>query len=108
MQLAHDYVGLADVLDDVLKQDLVEAVVLQRIRNDVEVMNDVGVSIRVQVDANGAGILLCAAAQVQDPARTAGAKRVVESEHRNGTLPTPAPDTVRALACGPQCRTTSR
>jgi hypothetical protein len=55
------------VLQHVLEQDLIEARVLQRPGSGVQVVDDVGVGLRRQVDPHGAGMLLGAAADIQGP-----------------------------------------
>src|SRR5690242_10772487 len=54
------------VLDHVAANDLLELVVGKRIREDREIVNDVGVTARVCVDADSAGKLVLAAADVQN------------------------------------------
>jgi hypothetical protein len=66
--LEHPY-GLPHMLDDVLHHDLIEARILERVRELVEVVDDVRLRIRGDVDANRARDLRRAAADVQDPSR---------------------------------------
>ena len=96
MDLREHAVGIAEVLDHVLEQDLVEALVLERPGQDVEVVDDVRVGVRRAVDAHRAGMLLGSAAHVQQLTCAHGMqvelRRIGESmqqvhARRNGSLP---------------------
>jgi len=58
-----EYIG--NVLDHMTANNLVELVIIKRIRKDTEVVNDVGVTARVRVDADGAGKLILTTPDVQ-------------------------------------------
>ena len=69
MELGEDGVGIAEVLDHVLEQDLVEARVLERPRHGVQVVDDVGIGVGRPVDAHRARVLLGSAADVEQLTR---------------------------------------
>ena len=55
VQLLEHADRLRDVLDDVLHQDLVERPVLDRVREDVEVVDDVSVRVGRDVESDRSG-----------------------------------------------------
>lgn len=65
MQLAHHSQRVADVFDHVSAYDFIELAVGKRIRQVVEIMNDIGCGARIDVHADSAGNLICPAAYVE-------------------------------------------
>src|ERR1044072_2536850 len=59
-------------LDHMAANNLFKLVVAERIRKDAEIVNDVGVTARVRVDADRAGKFILAAAYVQNSLRGFG------------------------------------
>ena len=66
MQLRDEPDYIRHVLDHMTANDLFKLVVTEWIRKNTEVMNDVGMTSRVRVDADRAGELVLAAAYVQN------------------------------------------
>ena len=66
MQLGDEPKHVRHVLDHVTTNDLVELIVSERIRNDAQIMNDVGVTPRVRIDTDRAGKLVLATTDVED------------------------------------------
>src|SRR5690242_18551980 len=66
MQLRHEPDHVRHMLDHVTTNDLFKLVVVERIRKDAEIVNDVGVTARVRVNADRAGKFILATAYVQN------------------------------------------
>ena len=69
MQFGDEPKHVGHVLDHVTTNDLVELIVSERIWNDAEIMNDVGVTARVRIDTDRAGKLVLATTDVQYASR---------------------------------------
>jgi hypothetical protein len=83
MQLAENRVEVAEVLDHVLEEELVEARVLERPGDLVLVMHDIRGGVTRHVHPDRAGVLPCAAAHVQDAPWARGAE--IELRRVGGT-----------------------
>jgi len=59
-----EYIG--NVLDYMTANNLVELVIIKRIRKDTKIVKDVGVTAWVRVDADGAGKLILTTPDVQN------------------------------------------
>src|SRR5689334_12542556 len=66
MQLRDEPDHVRHVLDHVTTNDLFKLVVVEWIRKDAEIVNDIGVTARIRVDANRAGKFVLATAYVQN------------------------------------------
>jgi hypothetical protein len=66
MQLLEDPNGLGDVLDHILEQNLIEAVVGDRVREDIEVVNYVRIGAGRDVEPDRSRRLCRAAPHVED------------------------------------------
>jgi hypothetical protein len=54
------------MLDHMTTNDFFEFVIRERVRKDAEIVNDVGMTARICIDADSAGKLILAAAYVQN------------------------------------------
>lgn len=66
MQFVDEAEHVRDMLYDMAADDLVELIIIKRIRKDAEVVNDVGMTTRVRVDADSAGKLVLTTANVEN------------------------------------------
>ncbi len=65
VKLTHDCCGVGDVFDDVTTYDFVEAIVRERVRNIVKVVDDVGRGSRVDIHSDCPGSLVFSTANIQ-------------------------------------------
>src|SRR5579872_4025577 len=72
MKFLHGGDHVRDMLDDMDGAHARERIVAKRIRKAVEIADDVGAAARIPVDADGAGIFVDAAADVQRALRRRG------------------------------------
>src|ERR1043165_3364804 len=72
MQLVDEPDHVRRVFDHVTTNDFFKPVVVERIRKDAEIVNDVGVTARIRVDADRAGKFILATAYVQNSLRGFG------------------------------------
>ena len=66
MQLSYETKHIWQMFDDVLADDLVKLVVSERIGKDTQVVNHVGMTPRVRIDADSSWNLILPAANVQN------------------------------------------
>src|SRR5579862_997021 len=88
MKLFHGADDVGDVLDDVDRAECVEGVVAERVRKTVEVAQHVGATARIAIDADGAGILVDAAAHVEGRPDASGggfARRIYSTSFRHSS-----------------------
>ena len=76
MQLIDEAQYVGHMFDNVATYYLIEFVVPKRIRKESKIVNDVGLSPRVRVDADRAGKFILAAADVQNLSRDFGGGRM--------------------------------
>ncbi len=66
VEFFHGAYHVGDVLDDMRYAQLAKRVIAERIREMVEVSQDVGVSAGIAIDTDGARVFIAAAADVQN------------------------------------------
>src|SRR4030095_9604356 len=66
MEFVHERKYVGNMFNDVTAQDLFKLIVVEWIREDAKIVNDVGVATRVRVDADGTGQFVLTAANIQD------------------------------------------
>src|SRR5580692_6785636 len=75
------------MFDDVDRSQLVESAVRQRVREPVEIANNVGCARRIDVDADRAWILANTAADIQNSQQSSSVTVVLHWLHLNTTPP---------------------
>ena len=66
MQLSDETKNIGNVLDDVSTNDFFELIVVEGVREAAEIVNDVGVTSRVRIDADRAGIFVLSTANIKN------------------------------------------
>ena len=66
MQLIHETEHIGNMLDHMTTNDLFKLIVTERIRKRAEVVNDVGMTRRVCIDADCAGKLILTTADIKN------------------------------------------
>jgi hypothetical protein len=67
MEFLHRADHIGDVLDHVNGAQLAEGAVAKRVRKTVQIAQHVGAGVGVAIDADGAGVLVDAAAYIENP-----------------------------------------